>query len=350
MGKHRQIFSPISTVRNLRLSLGQFVLRGHLQHRILVCLTFILNVVAISLPLPVAGAPSSPGRIFLTFDDGPIDATMDILDVLKAENIRATFFINAIHLDGKGGEHENDAPVALRRIIAENHVLGNHSYDHMGHNRPMGSYSIAASQAYRNVETDLAYFIPANITPVNISLGTLSRRPNNQISKLARLPFSNVWMVPRLNVLCSWCQTGSGVWWHASARAKAEHEVSDAGGQVAVALFQRYEVITYGWDIQWRPPDWTLPAVSEAMPGAEIIEQTILELLDDNHARTQRITRASRMRPVRKGNVIVLTHDFLFENGKRGRGRDVNMPQLISLIKSLKAKGYSFDTLDHYLE
>jgi len=48
--------------------------------------------------------------------------------------------------------------------------------------------------------------------------------------------------------------------------------------------------------------------------------------------------------------VIVLMHDFLFENGARGRGKDVNMPQLVKLIESLKAKGYTFDTLDHYID
>ncbi len=49
------------------------------------------------------------------------------------------------------------------------------------------------------------------------------------------------------------------------------------------------------------------------------------------------------------GKVIVLTHDSLYENSWRGRGKDVNLPQLDKLIKSVKAKGYVFDTLDHYL-
>src|SRR3569832_2656175 len=71
---------------------------------------------------------STKGRVFLTFDDGPIDVTSAILDVLKAEQVKATFFVNAIHLHGQGGEREDHARAALRRIIAEGHVLGNHSY------------------------------------------------------------------------------------------------------------------------------------------------------------------------------------------------------------------------------
>jgi chitin disaccharide deacetylase len=55
-------------------------------------------------------------------------------------------------------------------------------------------------------------------------------------------------------------------------------------------------------------------------------------------------------RPVRSHKVIVLVHDFLFENGARGRGKDVNMPQLVKLIESLKAKGYTFDTHDRYID
>ena len=64
-----------------------------------------------------------PGMIALTFDDGP-DAryTPALLDVLKQENVPATFFVM-----GKNGQAEPDL---LRRIVNEGHEIGNHTFTH----------------------------------------------------------------------------------------------------------------------------------------------------------------------------------------------------------------------------
>jgi cellulose synthase/poly-beta-1,6-N-acetylglucosamine synthase-like glycosyltransferase/peptidoglycan/xylan/chitin deacetylase (PgdA/CDA1 family)/spore germination protein YaaH len=64
-----------------------------------------------------------PGLIALTFDDGP-DAnwTPRILDILKQENVPATFFII--------GENGQANPALVRRIVGEGHDLGNHTYTH----------------------------------------------------------------------------------------------------------------------------------------------------------------------------------------------------------------------------
>ena len=62
-------------------------------------------------------------QIYLTFDDGPHKIhTINVLDLLQFHNIQATFFVNGICLD-------NNMPIA-KRIIAEGHVLGNHTYSH----------------------------------------------------------------------------------------------------------------------------------------------------------------------------------------------------------------------------
>jgi cellulose synthase/poly-beta-1,6-N-acetylglucosamine synthase-like glycosyltransferase/peptidoglycan/xylan/chitin deacetylase (PgdA/CDA1 family)/spore germination protein YaaH len=64
-----------------------------------------------------------PGLVSLTFDDGPDPYwTPKILDVLKAKNVPATFFIV--------GENALAHPSLLNRIVAEGHELGNHSYTH----------------------------------------------------------------------------------------------------------------------------------------------------------------------------------------------------------------------------
>jgi len=65
----------------------------------------------------------SPGMVALTFDDGPDEIwTPQILDILKRENVHATFFII-----GKNGQVN---PGLVRRITAEGHDIGNHTFTH----------------------------------------------------------------------------------------------------------------------------------------------------------------------------------------------------------------------------
>lgn len=61
--------------------------------------------------------------VALTFDDGPSpDTTPRILDILRAEGVRATFFVL--------GKHAEQHPEIVERIVREGHELGNHGYDH----------------------------------------------------------------------------------------------------------------------------------------------------------------------------------------------------------------------------
>ncbi|HEV2836676.1 MAG TPA: glycosyltransferase [Pyrinomonadaceae bacterium] len=64
-----------------------------------------------------------PGMLALTFDDGPDPHwTPAILDILKREQVPATFFIV-----GKNGQAYPDL---VRRIVDEGHELGNHTFTH----------------------------------------------------------------------------------------------------------------------------------------------------------------------------------------------------------------------------
>lgn len=70
-----------------------------------------------------AGDDRAGKVIYLTFDDGPSDrVTPKILDVLKEENVKATFFIV-----GKNAEKRK---YLLQREIDEGHTVGVHSYSH----------------------------------------------------------------------------------------------------------------------------------------------------------------------------------------------------------------------------
>lgn len=61
---------------------------------------------------------------FLTFDDGPVEGTFKVLDILKRRGVPGTFFI-----PGRTLEVQKDKEV-LMRYIEEGHAIGVHSYSH----------------------------------------------------------------------------------------------------------------------------------------------------------------------------------------------------------------------------
>ena len=66
--------------------------------------------------------PEQP-TVYLTFDDGPSKLTGQVLDILKKENVKATFF--------ELGEQAQAHPELVKRVVQEGHTLGNHSYNHV---------------------------------------------------------------------------------------------------------------------------------------------------------------------------------------------------------------------------
>jgi peptidoglycan/xylan/chitin deacetylase (PgdA/CDA1 family) len=80
----------------------------------------------VAAPKPRASYVSVPGvgrTIAITFDDGPsAKLTPQLLDILKARGIHATFFVV--------GENAAEYPDILKRAVAEGHEIGNHSWSH----------------------------------------------------------------------------------------------------------------------------------------------------------------------------------------------------------------------------
>lgn len=61
--------------------------------------------------------------VALTFDDGPTpEATDEILSILKAHNVKATFFLIGADIE--------KYPESTKKLIAAGHEIGNHSYSH----------------------------------------------------------------------------------------------------------------------------------------------------------------------------------------------------------------------------
>ena len=75
--------------------------------------------------------------VALTFDDGPSSQfTPKILDILKAYDVQASFFVV--------GEHVRKYPEIVSRMYNEGHDIGNHTYDHI--NVPTTAAPILSSQ------------------------------------------------------------------------------------------------------------------------------------------------------------------------------------------------------------
>ena len=67
--------------------------------------------------------PLGPKELVLTFDDGPWPGTTAaVLDALKAECVKATFFLL--------GRNAQAHPRLVRREAAEGHTIGHHSFSH----------------------------------------------------------------------------------------------------------------------------------------------------------------------------------------------------------------------------
>lgn len=62
-------------------------------------------------------------KVYLTFDDGPGSQTGKILDILKKNHVKATFFVT--------GKEDASSKKVYQRIVKEGHTLAMHSYSHI---------------------------------------------------------------------------------------------------------------------------------------------------------------------------------------------------------------------------
>jgi peptidoglycan/xylan/chitin deacetylase (PgdA/CDA1 family) len=125
-----------------------------------------------------------PRPIYLTFDDGPTPGVTDeVLDLLAAGGHRATFFCV--------GAQVERYPELARRIVAEGHAVGNHTYTH----RDAWKVSLTA-------------YLDEVLRTDRVIEQTLGERP-----KLFRPPYGK--LTPQ-----AWWRIRSShqiVWWHALA-------------------------------------------------------------------------------------------------------------------------------------
>jgi len=107
-------------------------------------------------------------EVALTFDDGPTEFTPKFLDILKENNIKATFFCI--------GKQIEKYPETFQRIIAEGHTIGNHTFSHSNNTGFLSTQKMIEEiekcdemiLKVGNIQTDL-YRPPFGVTNPNIA-------------------------------------------------------------------------------------------------------------------------------------------------------------------------------------
>lgn len=93
--------------------------------------------------------------VALTFDDGPNDtSTIELLEKLKKENVKATFFVL--------GQMVDRNPEVAKQIVREGHEIGSHSYTH-----PDLTQLNSSEIKEEVLKTDKAVFHATGVLPKN---------------------------------------------------------------------------------------------------------------------------------------------------------------------------------------
>ena len=243
-----------------------------------------------------------PHVAYLTFDDGPSEWTHTFLDILRDKGVRATFFVTAKQLKGEQGldaSYEDAAGKTvvfrdvLKREVDEGHQIANHTVNHI----------------------DLAHVTPAQITSeideneflMNRALVRAGSKP--QVLALFRPPYGSPWF--------------TGIAGPSEPQASAR-------------------ISSHGLNIMWTvtsgdATDWAIgesysstssPTLGDKPPTLEVKKQRVLHDVVESA-------------PTLNGDgLVILMHDT------HSATRDV----LPDIIDGLAAKGYTFETIEHYVQ
>lgn len=222
----------------------------------------------------------------LTFDDGPIRATKNILEIVKEENIPVTMFFIGKHI-------EDNQAIYKQALFQSNITVANHTYSH-------------ANNKYRKFYSDPLQVVEdikktnQIVSPDNVSKTSSAFLP-------VRLAGRNVFRLPDIkrddNMI---------------PLIQRETEILGYDG-----IFQEGYYI-YGWDFEWAFESNGKPVQTpeEIYNSMEKIYEKKLSSKDDK--------------------VVLLMHDFMFSDKFDGKNN------LTTLIELLKNGGWSFENIENY--
>jgi peptidoglycan/xylan/chitin deacetylase (PgdA/CDA1 family) len=231
--------------------------------------------------------------VFLTFDDGPLGGTDDVIAVLNAEQVKGTLFMVGDHVTTPW----------RRGVLKDAHSsrfiqVANHSSTHAGND-------------YR------AYYAgkPQDVLEgFNKATKTL-RITNRPVD--ARLPGRNTWRAGTI------------------MRTDATNQ-SDSAGAADLLTKKGYRI--YGWDVEWRRTGSSDPS------GAGHPDRRATDVVREI---VQKLARQGGTQ--KPGKCVVLMHDSMFRASRSEGGSVSDRQQLVQFVKALKTAEYDFDLIKNYL-
>jgi len=287
--------------------------------------------------------------VYLTFDDGIQEGTLEVIDILNTFKIKATFFLSGLNTSYSCQRSQEYTSQALQKIIA-NHLLGNHSFSHC-HDFYHAYYTkgllinnqgdrISASQDfYRN-----DFYFKELLLQFHLEKTDL------HADKIARLPGRNSWYLNQNRFISPILSITNNFY-------KADLD----SGDVTQQLFKSgYEI--FGWNQEWQMSfDFSFETRKnreKLMADNQIDYGNPIHVFPNYDMNTQanlhkdRITEswqtvAKRILSSNQEHIILLMHDRAF---RRYTDFDTNRHaiQLEFLIDYLKTKKINFNTLDNY--
>jgi peptidoglycan/xylan/chitin deacetylase (PgdA/CDA1 family) len=211
--------------------------------------------VLLAVLLIVAPAQAAQRTVYLTFDDGPLDGTSNVLSVLEQEQVPATLFMVGQHVLASPERKALLARAKAMPLV----TIGNHSFSH-------------ANNRYKAFYADTEGVV-ADMLKANAVLG-LTVKPVP-----ARLPGRDVF---RLR--------------YVSRNDLSVGEVQAASEQVDFEFVAASDFDVYGWDFEWFHDGTGKP-----VQKAERLVDEIARLFAYGHM-------------LEKDKLILLMHDQMFQD------------------------------------
>lgn len=229
-----------------------------------------LRLAALILLAATAIAHAGDRTVYLTFDDGPLPGTSNILDVLEAEQVPATLFMVGMHAQASASNRTLVQRARSLPLV----TIGNHSYSH-------------AYNHYRHFYGDTEGVV-ADMQRANAVLGL---KPVVH----ARLPGRDVFRLPSMS------KNDTSLGLAQEGREEPDYEFVAASG-----------FYLYGWDHEWVHEDSGKPVQS--------VDHLVSEI---DHL-------FGYGRFVKPGKMILLMHDQMFQDGFDGKKK---LTDLIDALK-----------------
>lgn len=229
-----------------------------------------LRLAALVLLAATSAAHAADRTVYLTFDDGPLVGTGNILDVLETEQVPATLFMVGMHAQANASNRELVQRAKSMPLV----TIGNHSYSH-------------AYNHYRHFYGDTE----GVVADMQLANSVLGLKPIVH----ARLPGRDVFRLPSMS------KNDTSLGLAQEGREEPDYEFVAASG-----------FYLYGWDHEWVHEDSGKPVQS--------VDHLVSEI---DHL-------FGYGRFVKPGKMILLMHDQMFQDGFDGKK---NLTELINALK-----------------